>query len=121
MIKNKTKIFILSLFLIPVVSFAAFAGLKGLIDDASGIIRTVYNLMFAIAIMFFAYSMIQVIVKSGDPKAREEARQRMIWGIVAIFILFSINGIVYWIGRNLCIQVGNSTGTGCSTSNVITP
>lgn len=106
------KILIITILLLPVVSYAAFAGLKGLIQDAGGIITTIYRLLFVIAMAFFMFSMVQVIIKSGDPKAREEARQRMIWGIIALFIMFSINGIIYWIGKNLCINVGNTVSCG---------
>lgn len=106
------KISILSALLLPISALAAFEGVKTLITDAGGLIKAVYNLTFVIALAFFMWSMVQVILKSGDPKAREEARQRMIWGIIALFIMFSINGIIYWIGKNLCISVGNQTGCG---------
>ncbi len=113
------KIAVILLVLLPTLAFAqAFSGLTGWIASIRGIVSSLYTLSFGLAMLFFMWSMAQVILKSGDPKAKEEARTRMIWGIVALFIMFSIYGILNWIGDELEIDVG---GTPTSTTSSGTP
>jgi uncharacterized membrane protein len=111
------KIGIVSAIFLPVVSFAAFTSLTSWIGDIRTIVSSLYTLVFGLALLFFMWSMGQVILKSGDPKAREEARQRMIWGIIALFIMFSIFGILRWIGTNLDIPVGGAQQNTGGTNN----
>ena len=97
---------------------AALTGVKEWVKGFGDLVNTVYLMLFGIALLVFVWSMIQVIVKAGDPKAKEEARNRMIWGVIAIFIMFSIMGIVQWIGGNLNIEVsGAASDNLCSSTN----
>lgn len=112
------KIAVILLVLLPTFTLAAFTSLTSWIGDIRGIVSSLYTLSFGLAMLFFMWSMAQVILKSGDPKAKEEARTRMIWGIVALFIMFSIYGILNWIGDELEIDVGGTpTNTNTNTNN----
>lgn len=118
---NKKGIYtavLVSALLVPVISFAAFANLQTMLCDIKKLLGTVYTMTFGLAMLFFMWNMGQVILKSGDPKAKEEARNKMIWGIVAIFIMLSIYGIVEWIG--LALDVPQDAGSGTTTSGCTT-
>jgi uncharacterized membrane protein len=86
--------------------------LIGLIDMLVGVLAT-------LAVVLFFWGLVRYIKDSGDAKGHTEGRERIIWSLVAIFILFSVWGIlslmnVALFGTNLN---GTAPGTG-STSTV---
>jgi hypothetical protein len=105
---NLLKAGIISYLVFPAISFAALADIKTIAGDLKAIFKIVYPLVGGLALLFFIWNMSQVILKAGDAKAKEEARNKMIWGIIAIFIIFSIVGIVNFIGSNLGVDVGGT-------------
>lgn len=112
---NIYKAALIASLVVPSIAFGAFDSVKGLIKDIDGLIQDLVIVVIGLAMLFFFWNMGQVILKSGDPKAREESRNRMVWGVIAIFVMFSIWGIVYWIGDNLGIEVGgNGSDSGVS-------
>ncbi|HEY4509127.1 MAG TPA: hypothetical protein VJC13_02490 [Candidatus Paceibacterota bacterium] len=96
------------LFILPTVALAAFDGVKGLLSAFGGILGTVIPIIFGIALIYFFWGSAQFILESGDVKKREDGKQKMIWGIVALFVMFSIYGILRFIGVALGISVGTS-------------
>ena len=52
----------------------------------------------AAALLFFFWGLVQFIAKSDEEQARSEGRRRMLWGIVALFVLVSVWGMVMLIG-----------------------
>lgn len=61
-----------------------------------------------IAVLVFFWGLVKFLFKAGDEKSHEEGRNRMIWGIIALFVLTSIWGIVYYIQSDL--QIGEFDG-----------
>ncbi len=51
-------------------------------------------LLFAVAIGVFIWGVIQYLKNTTDPKKREEGRNFMIYGIVSLFVMISIWGLV---------------------------
>lgn len=96
----------LNLLMLPTFVSAAFENVSQMITDAGTILGMVYRMVFSLALLFFMWGMGQFILKAGDQKAREDGKQKMIWGIIAIFVMFSIYGIINWIGTALGISVG---------------
>lgn len=91
---NKYTLSTLS-FIVPVVSYAALEGLKGLLGDIKGLLDLMFPLMFALGLVYFFWGVAQFILNdAGNDKSREEGKQKMIWGVVALFIMFSIMGIL---------------------------
>ncbi|MES2213484.1 MAG: hypothetical protein V4473_01425 [Patescibacteria group bacterium] len=115
--KKNTILFTLLLVLvcIPLVSFAApLDGLKGLLIEFKGMLNTIIELIFGLALVYFFWGMAQFILNAGVEKAREEGKNKMIWGIIALFVMFSIYGILNWISNVSGIKIQdnlNSTGS----------
>jgi len=113
--KNLKNIFaiVLSLaVLTPVVSFALLTGTAGLLKSIGGLMNPIISIMVGLAIIYFFWGMGQFILHAGEPEAREEGRQKMIWGVVAIAVMVSIYGIVGFLGGIFGISTGNSSGNG---------
>ena len=91
----------------PVITFAALDGLKQLLVDVRALINLLIPVVIGLAVIFFMWGTAQFVLKAGDQKLRQEGKNKMIWGIIAIFIMVSIMGIISLIGDTLGIPVGN--------------
>ena len=103
--------------LFPVVSSAAFSNIQTLITDFKGLINTAIPLVVGLALLYFLWGVGQFILKAGNDQARNEGKQRMIWGIVALFVIFSIWGIIWWVGDLFGIPTGITPGTNTPPSS----
>ncbi|MBA3732832.1 hypothetical protein H0W91_00460 [Patescibacteria group bacterium] len=114
---NKISFAILSvLVLFPVVSFAALDGIKGLLLDIRQILHLTEPVIIGLAFLYFFWGVGQFILHAGDSKTRDEGKQKMIWGVVALFVIISIMGIISFIGNALGIKPsGIGAGAGGTT------
>lgn len=87
---------------------AAFAASCGPIRDFSSavcffldIISTLIPIVASIALLVFFWGLAEFIRKSADPGAREEGREIMKWGIVSLFVLMSVWGIVFFLSNDI--------------------
>jgi hypothetical protein len=97
---------------LPVISFAQLATTDALLTKILDMIRvTLIPLAFSLALLFFFWGMAKYIRKSGDEK--EEGRKIMVWGVIALFVMSSIWGLVFFIR--------NEIGTDLNTTNMKIP
>lgn len=96
--------FISSFILIPFITYAALDGVKTLIEAIGDLIKTALPITVALALLLFFWGLAKFILKSGDPTAQTEGKNRMIWGIVALFVMVSVWGIVNLMQRDLGIE-----------------
>ncbi|MDQ3089526.1 MAG: hypothetical protein M3Q24_00015 [bacterium] len=78
--------------LYPQNSYAAFTGIKGIIDDVGEIIGTLTVIAAAAALLVFFYGLVKFILKAGQEKA--EGKGIMVWGLIALFVMLSVWGII---------------------------
>jgi uncharacterized membrane protein YidH (DUF202 family) len=58
------------------------------------ILNPVIVLMFAVAVLIFIYGIFEYVRNSDSEEARETGRRHMVWGIVGMFIMLSVFGIM---------------------------
>ena len=80
------------LWLIPLSFILAANDVLDIIDIIQEILSAVVPLIFSLAVIYFIWSSAQYILKEGD--AKNEAKSHMIWGIVILFVMVSIWGLV---------------------------
>ena len=89
--------------LLPLIVFAQeaerFGGTKRLLEATGGIIKTLIPIIFALGLLVFFWGIVKYIWSSGNEK--DEGKKIMIWGVIALFVMASIWGIVSFIGKNL--------------------
>lgn len=51
-------------------------------------------LIFSLATLFFMWNLTMFIRSSDNSQKKEDARQRMVWGLIALFIMLSVWGII---------------------------
>lgn len=94
-------ILLLSLICAPVVAFAfAFPDLRTLSVEVAEVLDIILNILITIAFIAFFWGVAKFIFSSGNEKAITEGKQFMIYGILALFILWTFKAIIlYFSGQ----------------------
>jgi len=70
--------------------------LNELIDLATNTVSRLIPILVGVALIVFIWGLITNLMSSNEEK-RKEGRKIMVWGIIAIFVMVSIWGIVEYI------------------------
>ena len=98
-----------ALLLAPFAAFAQDLGnINRLIAAIQNIVNTLLPILVTIALLVFFWGLIKYIREANNPEAANEGKSIMIAGIIALFVMVSVWGIVGFIGRALNIERGGS-------------
>jgi uncharacterized membrane protein len=67
----------------------------------SNIINPVIWLMFGVAIVVFAYGVLQMVIHGADPEARKKGQMSILGGVIGMVIMLSAWGIVYLVSNTV--------------------
>ena len=83
----------------PAVAYAQGTSVQSLISALGSLITSLFPLVGGIALLVFLWGLAKFIkrVGAGDEKAVEDGKRLMVWGIIALFVLASVWGIVAFI------------------------
>lgn len=112
----------LSLFSLPVLALAAVdlgakstnfdtGGLGGLITALNRIINYVVPFLVGLAVLFVIYGIFSFISSAGDEEARATAKQFIIWGIIGVFLMLSVWGLVTILAQSFNLATSSSDVT----------
>jgi hypothetical protein len=100
-IKNVVMYWVPSMLLVsPVIASAQGEGIFSLINQLGGIIRGLIPIVIGLAVLFFLWGVLKYVV-SKDDEAQKEARGVMLYGIIALFVMVSVWGLVNILGDTL--------------------
>lgn len=115
---KKHLLFFLFLFLFPVISFAQrverFRNTKEIFGSILDIIRILIPIAFGLAILLFFWGIVKFLWSEGSGK--DEGKRIMVWGVLAIFVMSSIWGLVRFVRGTLGIDP-NATNMNIPTIN----
>ncbi|HEY4504392.1 MAG TPA: pilin [Candidatus Paceibacterota bacterium] len=99
--------------MLPLLASAQAVGgnIPALLSLIESVVGRLIPIFVALALIYFIWGLMKFIL-AADSEAREEGKKGMWWGIVALFVIVSIWGIVAFISRTLGID---------STTNVNPP
>ena len=82
--------------MLPGIALAqgAVTDAQSLFNLVQGIVNALLPIIVGFAILFFFYGLVRYILRQNDETARIEARSVMIWGVVIIFVMVSVWGLV---------------------------
>jgi len=84
----------------------SLANVGTLVESISRIINLLIPVVAALALLYFFWGLAVFILNAGDEEKRKKGRDIMIWGIVALFVLASVWGIVSFLGGALGVNIG---------------
>jgi len=98
-----TTIFAYSFF--PVVASAQVVrNIKDLGGVISTILQNVIAVLIGVAVVVFLWAIFRYLTESKNEAKREEAKKYMIFGIIAIFIMVSVWGVIGLLNQTTGIQ-----------------
>ena len=83
---------------------------SGAITNLIGLMRPLVTLIIGLALIYFLWGLVTFIMASGSEEGVAKGREAMLWGIIALFVMISIQGIVYLVAESL--EIGPTTGGG---------
>ena len=91
-------------------SFGGWAGEQSLqlIDRFIQILNALIPLIIGVALVGFLYGVAKFILCADDSSKREEGRQLMIWGVIGLFVMVSVWGIVNVVAQTFGIGASRS-------------
>jgi succinate dehydrogenase/fumarate reductase cytochrome b subunit len=104
----------IAIYALPVMAFAQtnarfdFGYFTSAITNIGNIINLLLPITVAAALLFFFYGLAKFVLNAGDEDARSEAKQMMIWGVVALFVMVSVWGLVSFLGSIVGVGQGQS-------------
>lgn len=68
-------------------------------------------ILIAVAIVVFFWGVITYVIAGADEEKRATGRSLMIYGVIGIFVMVALWGLVYLLGSILGVTVGGGVGT----------
>lgn len=91
--KNIISNLVLGLSILPSFVLAAGVGdVTGIIELVRNIFSMILPLIMTLAVIYFLWSLVNYMLKAGTEQA--EARQQMMWGVIILFVMVSVWGLV---------------------------
>lgn len=101
------KLVITALVFAPTMAFAQNLGnIESLLKSIGKLIDIALPIVVAVGLLAFFWGLVKFIF--GGESAKDEGKSLMLWGIVALFLMVSVWGIVKWIGFQVGIGQGDT-------------
>jgi len=96
----------LTMFALPLLASAQ--DVTSLIDKIQEWVSLLTPVVVGIALLAFFWGLAKFIFNSGNEEKKSEGKNIMIWGVIALFVMVSVWGIVGAIGDTLDIEQGGT-------------
>ncbi len=96
----KTFSIVSGLLMMPLIASAQ--SLEGTLSTVSNLINTAIPLILALAVLYFFWGLANYILAADEKK--EEGKNIMIYGIIALFVMVSIWGLVRMLQNTFGVQ-----------------
>ena len=75
---------------------------KALIDIFLNLLRATIPVIFGLSLLAFLWGLVKFVSRvGGDEKAVKEGKDLMIWGLIALFVMVSVWGIIAFVYRDV--------------------
>lgn len=65
------------------------------------IIKPIVTLLIALAVLYFLYGLLKFIGNQDNATEQEAGKRHMIWGVIGVFLMLSVGGILAIISNTL--------------------
>ena len=105
--KSSIVLATLGAFSMPFIASAQGNGdLTSFVLVMGNIVNLLVPLVSTLAIVFFFYGLAKYVLNAGDEEKKAEGKNIMIWGVLAMFVLVTIWGIIGFLQKT----AGNTQG-----------
>ncbi len=89
-----------------------------IVQDARNILNILLPVLMMVAVVVFLWGVVKYITSSGDEEKRKEAKGYIIYGLIGIFVMVALWGIVTVVASTLGL---GTPGAGISLPPVTAP
>ena len=93
-----------ALALLPFIASAAASDVIGALETVQSILNLLIPIVITLAIVYFLYGLAEFVLAVDEEKKRKEGKGIMLWGIMALVIIFFIGGITSLVAKTFGIQ-----------------
>lgn len=68
--------------------------LKTIIGNIIGLVNYAIPVLIAVALAIFLWGVVRFVYKTGDAHGKEADKEIFVWGLIALFVLVSVWGLV---------------------------
>ena len=104
---------VLMFLLTPFIAFAQAGTVQQLIGIVGGIIALAIPVVISLALLYFFWGLAKFILHADDESERAKGKSIMVWGIVALFVIVTVWGIIAVLQSTF---IGPGGITGCAVS-----
>ena len=92
--------FVTTVAVLPMITYGALDKTSAFFTSAKDIVTNILiPLAFTLALLFFFWGVAKYIWSAGD--AKEEGKKIMVWGVIALFVMSSIWGIIGFLKTDI--------------------
>lgn len=89
------KLIALTLAFAPLSAFAQqIVDGDSLVSKITRLGNTFVTLLISFAVIYIIYNVVRYLIAGGDPEKRKEGGMGILWGVVGLFVILSIWGLV---------------------------
>lgn len=71
--------------------------INDVLRGAMGVITNMISVVVTLAFLFFTWGVVKYIWSAGNEDKKAEGKRIMVWGIIALFVITSIVGIITFV------------------------
>lgn len=91
----------------PMFAYAQLGNIGGIVEAIGGLIELATPIVVGLALLAFFWGLVKYIFSAGDDD-KASGKSLMIGGIIAIFVMVSVVGIVGFIGEAVGVRQGGN-------------
>jgi len=101
----KSSAVLITILSVPLVAKGQVTkNIKELSAVISGVLQNIIAILIGAAVLVFLWSIIKYLMKGKNESDRQDAKKYMIYGIIAIFIMVSVWGLIGLLNQTTEIQ-----------------
>lgn len=105
--KYMNKLIIAFLTFAPAFAFAqSLSRVETLLNSIGRLVDAALPIVVGLALLAFLWGLVKYIFAQGNEESKSEAKKVMLWGIIALFVMVAVWGLVQFIATSLDVQTG---------------
>lgn len=90
----KLGISLVSIFIPAVASAQQLSTVDTIVGAIGGLVNDLIPIAAGLALLGFFFGLAKYIFQAGNDEAQDEAKSIMVWGVIALFLIAAIGGII---------------------------
>lgn len=103
--KKISRLIPITLYALPLMTMAA-TDIETIVDKIGGIFQAIIPVLLIVAFALFLWGVIKFIFAGGDEEKRKTAKNYIIYGLIGLFVMVAVWGIIRIVLGTFDVQEG---------------